>query len=635
MGNFADRIKMSNTLKAIIIASLIFTTFAGLELAVQQIEAASLSKPLSSGDNTITFRDIAAENTPISVIGTSDRSGNLIITLEDVDANLDILSEDFTSVLAKSSAHPDAIVSVPVTETDLSTGSFLGTITLSSSTTTSSNLEYSTGDTVELFYIPEGSPSSITDSTVSEVDPLPVPRMSAVLGGVSGGGPHSYTVSDFSMIVNGELNTSRSDGVCPYSIIISPVELELSPGTTATDITVTLSYANADLGGLEPEDLEFGHRKTNPSINVQSTFQNIPYIHDEVAKTFTSLPHTPFLPPLANQYVIGDNIGCSGGGGGGLVRPSLVVNALAGIGGLGGGGADGSPPIVYLADLVKYSHLGIPSEIEQMVLTQDTTPISPMEIGLFEGFDYPMTINDKGFVLGQFSNTIETQTIKTGSTAVIKFILYESTKIQHASLYLNLVGANNQVHQSDTQLLFNDGLDLQKKDPNGLISEATVTINDIDENKKEAVFEITFANEMETSDLIIRSWDPYFNSRDTIILDAIQVVPEIVEESPIPIYEEPVIEELKSQSIPIWVKNNAAWWSEQQIGDNDFVSGIEYLIKNGIISVPGVEVSTGSSSTEIPDWIQNNAGWWADSLISDEDFVEGIQWLITDGVIQI
>ena len=59
------------------------------------------------------------------------------------------------------------------------------------------------------------------------------------------------------------------------------------------------------------------------------------------------------------------------------------------------------------------------------------------------------------------------------------------------------------------------------------------------------------------------------------------------------------------------------------------------MIKNGIINVPGVEISTDSTSTEIPDWIQNNAGWWAESLITDDDFVKGIQYLVENGIIVV
>ena len=38
-------------------------------------------------------------------------------------------------------------------------------------------------------------------------------------------------------------------------------------------------------------------------------------------------------------------------------------------------------------------------------------------------------------------------------------------------------------------------------------------------------------------------------------------------------------------SIPAWIKNNAGWWANGVIDDNTFVSGIQYLIKNGIIVV--------------------------------------------------
>ena len=38
-------------------------------------------------------------------------------------------------------------------------------------------------------------------------------------------------------------------------------------------------------------------------------------------------------------------------------------------------------------------------------------------------------------------------------------------------------------------------------------------------------------------------------------------------------------------SIPDWVRNNAGWWSEGLISDNDFASGLQYLIESGIISV--------------------------------------------------
>ena len=33
------------------------------------------------------------------------------------------------------------------------------------------------------------------------------------------------------------------------------------------------------------------------------------------------------------------------------------------------------------------------------------------------------------------------------------------------------------------------------------------------------------------------------------------------------------------------IKNNAEWWAAEQIDDSTFVSGIQYLVKVGIIKV--------------------------------------------------
>ena len=43
-------------------------------------------------------------------------------------------------------------------------------------------------------------------------------------------------------------------------------------------------------------------------------------------------------------------------------------------------------------------------------------------------------------------------------------------------------------------------------------------------------------------------------------------------------------------------------------------------------------INVGQSETSIPDWIKNNAGWWADGQIDDSSFVSGLQWLISNGI---
>jgi hypothetical protein len=51
----------------------------------------------------------------------------------------------------------------------------------------------------------------------------------------------------------------------------------------------------------------------------------------------------------------------------------------------------------------------------------------------------------------------------------------------------------------------------------------------------------------------------------------------------------------QNYNIPDWIKNNAKWWSEGQIDDTAFVSGIQYLIQNGMMDVGN---SNGLSENE-------------------------------------
>jgi len=46
-------------------------------------------------------------------------------------------------------------------------------------------------------------------------------------------------------------------------------------------------------------------------------------------------------------------------------------------------------------------------------------------------------------------------------------------------------------------------------------------------------------------------------------------------------------------------------------------------------------INVGQAETSIPDWIKNNAGWWADGQIEEGSFVSGLQWLISNGIMKI
>jgi len=92
--------------------------------------------------------------------------------------------------------------------------------------------------------------------------------------------------------------------------------------------------------------------------------------------------------------------------------------------------------------------------------------------------------------------------------------------------------------------------------------------------------------------------------------------------------------------IPGWVKNVAGWWGSGIVSENEFVSGIEYLINNNIILLDFVPCndkiqSQYGDTKSVPDWIKNNANWWSDNLIDDITFINGLQYLIEHKIIKI
>ena len=96
-----------------------------------------------------------------------------------------------------------------------------------------------------------------------------------------------------------------------------------------------------------------------------------------------------------------------------------------------------------------------------------------------------------------------------------------------------------------------------------------------------------------------------------------------------------VVKDTSELNIPEWIKNNATWWADRQIDDKTFASGIEFMIKENIISVPITDEGKQSQDTTIPDWVRNNAAWWAEGQIDDSSFASGIQFLIKEGIISV
>lgn len=84
--------------------------------------------------------------------------------------------------------------------------------------------------------------------------------------------------------------------------------------------------------------------------------------------------------------------------------------------------------------------------------------------------------------------------------------------------------------------------------------------------------------------------------------------------------------------IPMWVKNNANWWSAGKITDSDFMRGTGYMIQHGIMIIPKT-LHDSNLSEKIPSWVKSDARWWSEDQVSDSEFVNALQYLIIHGII--
>ena len=94
------------------------------------------------------------------------------------------------------------------------------------------------------------------------------------------------------------------------------------------------------------------------------------------------------------------------------------------------------------------------------------------------------------------------------------------------------------------------------------------------------------------------------------------------------------LQKLEENTIPHWIKNTAGWWSKNKVSDDEFISGIEYLINNKIINI-NAHNSNQDSLDIIPSWVKNSAGWWSNNEISDDEFISGIKYLIENNIIKV
>ena len=211
---------------------------------------------------------------------------------------------------------------------------------------------------------------------------------------------------------------------------------------------------------------------------------------------------------------------------------------------------------------------------------------------------------------------------------VFKAELYENqgmNYVEHVSIHLNnlneevldnnLSSTNTNQDDYDTSITFErfSNPELTVIDPNGLLSQADISIVEVNATNFIVEFLVTFEKPMDTSNIYLQTWDLDKNPDYKEITDILTIV--------------------DPQSLD-WIKNIAAWWSQGLISDSEFIEAIEFLINEGVITVSAT-TSESSSLEEIPEWVKQTVGWWAEGITSDQEFLSAIAFLVDNGIIQV
>jgi len=539
------------------------------------------------------------QSSTVSLDTSTIKAGFITIIVEEEDANLDPSSNDVVIASATSTSSAPIEVTAELTETSVDSGTFTGPLNVGPGPTTDDTLQLLLGDEISVFYDPE-TPG--------------VSRFSATFDVTSMGG--SVTLSDVIPV--------NSDQFCPDVLVTLPVVVDLADGTTADPSTakITTSYANADLGTREPFTIKMLYKADGDAFFISLTPRQNMFTttldtseHDFDAKTITNIDSPP---QVEGQYALGiEDLGCTGGGGGGLVRPGLVVNALAGSGSIiglfTGGSGGGANPTFGDASLLVLEDIS-------------------------EGFGG--TISD-----GDDISLDSTKVVQTGDTAVLRFELYENqgiTNLERFKMFLNFEGENYDASIIDTHITYKRSGEISLVDPHEKIEKVEIEILQVDPWNLIVNVKIIFKNTFNTS-ILVESWDLERHSGKKLFPDALEVVePSIlladaqkVLNEPTPDLTSQIITEIELTEIPVWIKSNALWWNQKQIDDSDFMAGINYLIKKSLIEIDENNLYFSETSKETPLWISDVAGMWANDSITDEEFIDAMKWLITNGILQV
>jgi len=311
--------------------------------------------------------------------------------------------------------------------------------------------------------------------------------------------------------------------------------------------------------------------------------------------------------------------GGSGGGGGGVSRAGLVVQAVGAIALFGGGssGTSGPPSFDDSSFTLSNDFSGVLSDGTNTLESKSDT-ISESKSNISMGFKMPGGLNDLDHI-GLYAN-IGTGQDKYDSDTYIYFDRFKTPQITIHDPHGFFKSVNIDVTEpTKSNIDVNFVFDYAKSLDNGnvvfeawnlkrdaALKEIPNLLNVDDPTKPEIPSDTQTIQPTTQERPPVPDWlksnaawwgkgeiddKEFTNGIGYLIQKQIIDVPELLQKNTSPekienpdtgVMEQP--EEFIS-IVPAWVKNNAMWWSEGQLTDDDFLIGIKYLLEKGIIQV--------------------------------------------------
>jgi hypothetical protein len=145
--------------------------------------------------------------------------------------------------------------------------------------------------------------------------------------------------------------------------------------------------------------------------------------------------------------------------------------------------------------------------------------------GNYVTYNNGLTINGASFDVSKYTTTIKTQTLYVNNPSDITVKIYNhdgAQLVQHGILFLGLKGYDPQTYQTNTYIEWDKQSGSSKSDPNGLLKSGTVTAKYSGEFLY-LTFHIIPAKTLDTSHIIVRTWDMNHSQGQIVVLNAIKI----------------------------------------------------------------------------------------------------------------